>query len=136
MGCLGEPWEGEEEVEPVAGINEAQSLAWDMVRTTTCVPAPPKGKRSTGRGRERQKTNSERQQATTLCRTPGNDDADVHERIRQDVEGEAGAQTDPVHMIRTPNGRLISKETAICMLREAFDNQGKLSKDRLKRIVQ
>ena len=55
--------------------------------------------------------------------------------IRQAVDGEA-ADTVPEHMIRTPNGRLISKESAICMLREAFDSEGKLSKDRLKRIVQ
>ena len=55
--------------------------------------------------------------------------------IRQTVENES-TETDPVHMIRTPNNRLISKETAICMLREAFDHEGKLSKDRLKRIIQ
>ena len=40
------------------------------------------------------------------------------------------------HMIRTPSGKFISKETAICMLREAFDTDGKISKDRLRRIVQ
>lgn len=40
------------------------------------------------------------------------------------------------HMIKTPNGRWMSKETAIVMLREAFDTDGKISKDRLKRIVQ
>ena len=31
---------------------------------------------------------------------------------------------------------MISKETAVCMLREAFDSDGNLSKDRLKRIMQ
>ena len=53
--------------------------------------------------------------------------------IRQCVENDVA---DPDHMIRTPNNKLISKETAICMLREAFDTDGKISKDRLKRIVQ
>ena len=40
------------------------------------------------------------------------------------------------HRIKTPNGRWLSKETAVVMLREAFDCDGKISKDRLKRIVQ
>ena len=47
-----------------------------------------------------------------------------------------GEDVVPKHMIRTPNGRLISKETAICMLREAFDDRGVISKDRLRRIQQ
>ena len=42
----------------------------------------------------------------------------------------------PSHMIKTPNGRLISKTTAVCMLREAFDDNGVISKDRLTRIQQ
>ena len=40
------------------------------------------------------------------------------------------------HMIKTPSGKFLSKETAICMLREQFDSDGKISKDRLQRIVQ
>ena len=34
----------------------------------------------------------------------------------------------PRHMIKTPNGKLLSKDTVICMLREAFDVDGKLVK--------
>ena len=57
--------------------------------------------------------------------------------IRRDVEGDANTSDEvPSHMIKTPNGRLISKTTAVCMLREAFDNSGVLSKDRLTRIQQ
>ena len=40
------------------------------------------------------------------------------------------------HVIKTPSGRLISKVTAVCMLREAFDDNGVISKDRLTRIQQ
>lgn len=58
--------------------------------------------------------------------------------IQRDVEG-GGDDDDeeiPTHMIKTPNGRVISKVTAVCMLREAFDDHGNISKDRLTRILQ
>ena len=64
------------------------------------------------------------------------------ESIRRDVEGDDDTASDtageevPTHMIKTPNGRVISKTTAVCMLREAFDSNGVISKDRLTRIQQ
>ena len=43
----------------------------------------------------------------------------------------------PRHMIRTPSGKMISKATAVIMLKELFLTGGReLSKDRLKRIEQ
>lgn len=42
----------------------------------------------------------------------------------------------PRHMIRTPSGKLISKSTAVVMLKEAFLHESSMSKDRLKRIEQ
>ena len=58
--------------------------------------------------------------------------------IQRDVEGGGGDDDEeiPTHMIKTPNGRVISKVTAVCMLREAFDDHGNISKDRLTRIQQ
>ena len=57
--------------------------------------------------------------------------------IQRDVEGGGDGDDEiPTHMIRTPNGRVISKVTAVCMLREAFDDHGIISKDRLTRIQQ
>ena len=59
------------------------------------------------------------------------------ESIRREVEGDDDSAGEvPTHMIKTPNGRLISKATAVCMLREAFDSNGVISKDRLTRIQQ
>ena len=63
--------------------------------------------------------------------------------IQRDVEGDGNNASNndtsdevPTHMIKTPSGRLISKVTAVCMLREAFDDNGVISKDRLTRIQQ
>ena len=56
--------------------------------------------------------------------------------IRDAVDNNGVETGTKKHMIQTPNGKSLSKETAICMLREAFDSNGKVSKDRLKRIVQ
>ena len=57
--------------------------------------------------------------------------------IRRAVEGDDDISREvPTHMIKTPNGRVISKVTAVCMLREAFDSNGVISKDRLTRIQQ
>ena len=58
------------------------------------------------------------------------------DNIRAAAEGNVRDASGCQHKIKTPNGRWLSKETAICMLREAFDADGKISKDRLKRIVQ
>ena len=59
------------------------------------------------------------------------------ESIRREVEGDDDTTGEvPMHMIKTPNGRVISKVTAVCMLREAFDSNGVISKDRLTRIQQ
>ena len=58
---------------------------------------------------------------------------DAVERLHDSVNTDS---TTPRRMIRTPSGKLISKSTAVIMLKEMFLIGSELSKDRLKRIEQ